>query len=594
MRSNSLSFLALVGALFSATAAPDNLKHPKLQCRCLPSQPCWPTQDQWSELAQSVGNKLIPTKPVAYECHDPHYDSAKCSEIQKGYFFDHWRQHQPGAVQQTNFEVFDNQSCLGFNQTLPCYQGAVPLYTVNATGTQDVQSAIKFASKYNIRLVVKNTGHDYLGRSIGANSLNLWVYYMKNIKFDNGYVPEGAPSGTTGTGAVVVDSGVLWKDVYKAADEHDVIVVGGAEGTVGASGGYCQGGGHSPISPRHGLCVDNVLQYKVVTADGELKVANSYQNTDLFWALRGGGGGTFGVVVEATYKTHPPLKNLNYAFYILTFNSTAQLNILNNFFSHHIRWSEEGWSGYSYVQYNYMQVMYYLPDSSNTAAVESLSPFLNYSRSVGADIQGGVTEYPSFWANFESLIPLANNTNAGFNTLLSSRLIPRRTFDSPKGISQFSTALLGIREDLKEFDLPVGDGEQAPPMGSFLTHLVAGGEVGKGNRKDTSVLPAWRKALMHIVVPVGWGDTTPLNVQQAIGHTLTKAVQRLRDITPGSGAYFNEADVAEPNWQTNFFGANYPRLKSIKNKVDPRGLFACHQCVGSEDWNKDLYCPRRR
>ncbi|KAF9109612.1 hypothetical protein BGX27_007413 [Mortierella sp. AM989] len=592
MHSKSLIPLALLGTLLAtaltdvATAALDSFSSPCRQCRCLPSQPCWPNESSWSALNQSIGGRLIATKPPAYECHDPHYDSAKCEEIKKGYFYDYWRQLQPGAVQQTNWEIVGDKGCLGFNQTTPCHQGAVPLYTVNATSIEDVQNAVRFAAKNNIRLVVKNTGHDYLGRSIGASSLNLWVFYMKNFSFTDDFVPEGAPNETNGTSAIVLDSGVIWKEVYKAADDHNVIVVGGAEGTVGTSGGYCQGGGHSPLSPRHGLCVDNVLQYKVVTADGELKVANSYQNKDIFWALRGGGGATFGVVVEATYKTHPALKNINYVSYQLFFNGTDTAHkLINNFLSHQASWSDEGWSGYSYFLKNFMAVLYYLPDTDHNAANKSISPFFEYAQSLGnVHIEGITRDFPSFWKSFEAMPPPPNDTNAGFNTLLGSRLIPRRNFESARGVDQLSNAIVDIREDLLNF---------GNPQGALITHLIAGGEVSKGNSKETSVLPAWRNALMHIVTMTGWEDTTPVAIQQLFARKLTQATQRLRDISPGSGAYFNEADANEPNWQTNFFGSNYDRLKRIKDKVDPSGLFVCRNCVGSEDWSKDFNCPRR-
>ncbi|KAF9436406.1 hypothetical protein BGZ76_004070 [Entomortierella beljakovae] len=573
---------ALVYTLFSATtAAPDNsktLRRLKRECRCLLSQPCWPTQDQWSGLSQSVGGRLIPTKPVAYECHKPHYDSAKCEEIKKGYFFDSWRQLQPGAVQQANFEVFDNRGCLGVNQTTPCDQGAVPLYTINATSIQDVQIAIRFVSKYNIRLVVKNTGHDYLGRSIGAHSLNLWVYFMKNIKFDHSYVPEGAPSGVSGTGAVVLESGVLWKDVNKAANEHGVIVVGGADSTVGASGGYCQGGGHSPLSQRHGLCVDNVLQYKVVTADGEVRIANSYQNTDLFWALRGGGGGTFGVVVEAVYKTHPSLKNINYAEYHISFSTTeASRKILNNFYSHQIRWSEEGWGGYTYIKTNFIMVKYHWPDSEHNKAVESMMHFIEYIKALeGVHVEGSVREFSTYWDYFQVFVPPADKPNSGSNILISSRLVPRSNYESPKSISELIEA---------SFEIFKNNG------GYFFLLLVAGGEVSNGNSKDTSVLPAWRGALVHTLLLSSWEDWTPLKDQQAIARQLTSTAEGLRRLTPGSGSYMNEADINEPNWQSSFFGDNYPRLKSIKDDIDPHGLFVCRNCVGSEDWRNDFTCP---
>ena len=70
-----------------------------------------------------------------------------------------------------------------------------------------------------------------------------------------------------------------------------------------------QGGGHSSLSPLHGLAVDNLLEADIVTADGTLVTANSCTNADLFWALRGGGGGTFGVVTRVVYKAHEPEEN---------------------------------------------------------------------------------------------------------------------------------------------------------------------------------------------------------------------------------------------------------------------------------------------
>jgi hypothetical protein len=101
-------------------------------------------------------------------------------------------------------------------------------------------------------------------------------------------------------------------------------IVGAAYGTVGAAGGWIMGGGHGALSSRHGLGtvrylilvyypltliigVDNVIQFMAVTANGDILTVNSYQNTDLFWALRGGGGGTYAVVTSATYLTHDPV-----------------------------------------------------------------------------------------------------------------------------------------------------------------------------------------------------------------------------------------------------------------------------------------------
>lgn len=89
--------------------------------------------------------------------------------------------------------------------------------------------------------------------------------------------------------------------VYAAVDKAGYSITLGAFSSVGVAGGFAMGGGHGPLGPKYGLAVDNVLQFRIVTADGTVRVANSAQNTDLFYALRGGGGGVFGVVYESKF-----------------------------------------------------------------------------------------------------------------------------------------------------------------------------------------------------------------------------------------------------------------------------------------------------
>lgn len=98
-------------------------------------------------------------------------------------------------------------------------------------------------------------------------------------------------------------------EVYEEMTDHNVLVVGGTSATVGAAGGYLQGGGHSANSPRHGLAVDNLLEADIVIADGTLVTTNACTNKDLFWALRGGGGGSWGVITRVVYKAHEPSEN---------------------------------------------------------------------------------------------------------------------------------------------------------------------------------------------------------------------------------------------------------------------------------------------
>ena len=82
-------------------------------------------------------------------------------------------------------------------------------------------------------------------------------------------------------------------------------MLGGTCPTVGIAGGYTQGGGHSALSSLYGLSADNVLEWEVVTANGTQLTATSSSNQDLYWALSGGGGCTYGVVMSMTTKLYP-------------------------------------------------------------------------------------------------------------------------------------------------------------------------------------------------------------------------------------------------------------------------------------------------
>ncbi|KAG9096928.1 hypothetical protein FS749_007453, partial [Ceratobasidium sp. UAMH 11750] len=149
-----------------------------------------------------------------------------------------------------------------------------------------------------------------LGRSSGAGSFSIWTHQLKGVNFTDSFVPTGCSRNVPGVSAVTLGAAEQWRDVYQAVDERNRTIVGGAANTVGAAGGYVQGGGHGPLGSLYGMAVDNVLQFTIVKPDGKVVKANACQNKDLFWALRGGGGGTWGVTLDVTYKTHPPLDSI--------------------------------------------------------------------------------------------------------------------------------------------------------------------------------------------------------------------------------------------------------------------------------------------
>jgi hypothetical protein len=102
---------------------------------------------------------------------------------------------------------------------------------------------------------------------------------------------------------------------------------------------------------------------------------------------------------------------------------------------------------------------------------------------------------------------------------------------------------------------------------------------------SNAVLPAWREALIHVILSTAWNFTAPWSEMIALQDRMTyEYIPQLEAVTPGSGAYINEADFRQPNWQDDFFGVNYEKLLAIKNKWDPHHLFYATKAVGSEVW----------
>lgn len=255
--------LPLLGA--AVHAAPDIPR-----CRCTSQDRCWPSANKWKALNESIDGNLVAVKPVGHVCHDPTFDQAACANITALQQSSVWRSQQPGAVQYANWEAWPEkqQSCyIGDDKRdVPCGQGRISRYSAIVKTAKHVQHAVRFAAKHNLRLVVKNSGHDFLGRSAAPESLQIWTHYMKGIEFTEEFVPEGKRDKRAIGSAVTIGAGVQLSELYNAVREKDKAVVAGFAHTVGAAGGYIQGGGHSALGPWKGMAVDNVLEFKVVTA----------------------------------------------------------------------------------------------------------------------------------------------------------------------------------------------------------------------------------------------------------------------------------------------------------------------------------------
>jgi FAD/FMN-containing dehydrogenase len=197
---------------------------------------------------------------------------------------------------------FANFSCDPFlAPDVPCNIGSVQRFAVNVSSAEDVQKTLRFTREHNIRLAIRNTGHDYLGKSTAPGAVALWTHYLKDTqRLEYTSTHYNGPAMRLGAGVQGFDA------MAAAHAQNEVVVTGNCE-SVGVAGGYIQGGGHGQLASKFGLAADQALEWEVVTADGRLRTASPTENADLYWALSGGGGGTYAVVLSVTVKAHPEM-----------------------------------------------------------------------------------------------------------------------------------------------------------------------------------------------------------------------------------------------------------------------------------------------
>ncbi|KAK0431075.1 FAD-binding domain-containing protein [Armillaria borealis] len=524
-------------------------------CRTVPGDPSFPSGlSKWSHQL----NFAI----LHGGCTDAEWTSAS------------FRADIPGAMNMVNWEQ-DYEStppsiCL--RNSTDCGQGNVPLYAILAESVEDVQATPH--ELISIKIAVKASGHDYLGRSTAQNSLLISTHKFQNITFSENFTVSGHSGGS----AVTVGSGVPFNTLYQAAKEQGKILVGAASATVAAAGGYFQGGGHSALAPLLGLAADNVLEFEIVTANSTYLKVNEGEHADLFWALRGGGAGSWGVVVSATFRTFPTFNATISVVSMIANNTVAIGSIIATHAKHIFDWDDLYVGQYFYATKNtttdaYMLALTsYFPRISSDEASAALKPFLDDAEEFGQIVgqQFNETNINDGQTDVDDAV--------GTNTVLGSRLIPASTYrDHPDTFGHVYTQL---------FDAGAV---------AVLGHLVAGGKVSENAYIDSAIHPAWRTAKTHIILTNSWEDSASLSnitsIQNAFKDSQLPILEQIAG-SPGA-AYSNEGDTLEEDFKTTFFGPNYPRLEDIKRRYDPKDMFIVAAGVGSDRWDKDGLCMDR-
>ncbi|KAI1807546.1 FAD-binding domain-containing protein [Daldinia bambusicola] len=546
------------------------------ECKVFPGDRDWPSVAEWARLNRTLGGALLRPSPAAAACYQgPDYDPERCQYLVTNASSSHFWLDDP-LVALTEWS--QGATCaLALDPQGNCTRGGFPEYVVNATTVKHIQAAVNFARNKGIRLVIKNTGHDFGGRSVGAGSLSIWTHHLKAMELISSYKlrPYNGMAVHFGAG---VES---WEEKnFMAA--FNVTVVSPGCGTVGGVGGWMSSGGHTTLTSKVGLGADQVLSLGVVTASGRFVTANPYTNQDLFFALRGGGGGTYGVVTSAIMKAYPPINVTSSSLSLTVSPSSNTTNPtpgmltdpemfwrgVGTYYRFAAKVLDAGGYGFSYI--------YPLPNNSfrfttsssfidvtPAFAREFMQPLYDDLRGLGINITNPPLPFTSLYGQ-----PSSGIGPSPGNTRYRSRLLPRENWDDDALWNQTMRAIRTATEAGFERGFYF-HGTLASP-----TEDVAGWP-GAGN----AVNPAWRRNRMHAMLM----DAAPAQ-STARDAVMRGYVDLLREAAPGAGAYMNEGDPGEPEWQQAFYGENYPRLLRIKRRRDPWGLFWAPTTVGSEGW----------
>ncbi|KAF2964044.1 hypothetical protein GQX73_g9539 [Xylaria multiplex] len=557
-------------------------------CKCVPSDPCWPSSAVWNSFNTTISGRLIQSVPPAAVCYPsrPEYDQKSCGDILEKWTVDGFYSSDPITINGQQWAgdscnpIYSNGTSITGDANAGkkgCSIGMYPHYVVNATEASHVQAAVKFAKANNIRLIIKNTGHRGSGKNTGYGSLSIWTHYMKNIEFHKDFKPQGCFNGTGPSKqmAATLGAGVQDGELFAEMANHDAIAVGGTNNDVGVVG-WASGGGHGLLTGTYGNGADNIIEATIVTPDGKLITANSCQNTDIFWAIRGGGGATFGVVLNVTVKAFPMpyVSVLGFDIYATnSTSSTAWFEFVAKFISMLAEAQDSGFHGYWTMGGDPSWALagaFFLYNTPNDTVASIQEPILQFL----SDSNETVThESYSIWApSWYQLLSLLPSTSGGTvaKAITASRLLTKRTLQGNQAKMAETLEFLATKST-------------AAPSGSSIS--FSGTMTISSTPVDNALNPAWRDAAVHLIVEQHWDDSTPTSRVNAMVDDMTyNKLNALRELDPGTGAYLNEANDFEPGWQWSFFGSHYRRLHAIKAEYDPEDVLWCPNCVGSEAW----------
>ena len=563
--------------------------------RCRPGDAAWPSEASWDRLAQQVGGHLVEVPPPLAACRVAP-DGPTCQEL--------------GGRLRNPYFLGDE---IGLTQTsgwLDAWTSAPSAYAVAARHAGDVAAAVNFARENRLRLVVKGGGHSYQGTSNAPDSLLVWTRRMDATALHDAFVAEGCAADTAQP-AVSLGAGAIWMQAYDAVTTRaGRYVQGGGCTTVGVAG-LVQSGGFGSFSKAYGLAAASLLEAEVVTADGAVRTANACSHPDLFWALKGGGGGSLGVVTRLTLRTHALPDTFGAVRGVIQARSDAAYQRLVTAFVDFYagRLCNAHWGETVTVRPdNTLRVAMAFQGLDRAQAEAEWRGFLGWVGSASADF--------AVAAPFQFItLPARHLWDAAY---LRQHLPGAVIADDRPGAPEGNVYWAGDAGQAGQFIHGYGSawlprsllaGSRQAELSSALfaasRHWPVALHFNKGlagapaevvtAAADTAMHPA---VLDAFALAVSAGEGPPAfpglpglapDMPAARRHaaSIRAALREVLRAAPGAGSYVSEGGFFDTAWQASHWGPNYPRLRAVKDSYDPDGLFFVHHGVGSERWSAD-------